>query len=123
VPDSDTAAGEFVALLTNDTDPDAAPLTPGTKLMATVLVEPAAMVAGKLNPVALNTPPVKLAAETNTDPVPVLESVTVWLAVLPTSTLPNDRLVGDTLNNCVAIIVIVADAVFVVSATLFAVTV
>lgn len=77
VPDSDTVAGEFVALLTNETDPENGPLIAGANLIVTVLVAPAAIVAGKVNPVVLNTPPVKFAAETVTDPVPVLESVTV----------------------------------------------
>jgi hypothetical protein len=92
-------------------------------LIVTGFVAPAAIVVGKLSPVALKTPPAKLAAVTVTDPVPVFESVTVWLAVFPIKMLPNEMLVGATLNSWVAVTVTVAEAVFVVSATLFAVTV
>jgi hypothetical protein len=90
--------------------------------MVTGLVAPAAIVVGRPKPVVLNTPPVKLAAVTVTDPVPVFESVTVWLAVFPIKMLPNEMLVGETLNSWDAVTVTVATAVLVVSATLFAVT-
>jgi hypothetical protein len=123
VPDSDTAAGEFVALLTNETDPEKGPLMAGVNAIVTVLVPPAAIVIGNVNPVALNTPPVMLAAETVTDPVPVFESVTFWLAVLEVRMLPKAILVGETLSSCVAVTVTVAEAVLVISTTLFAVTV
>ena len=93
--------------------------------MFTDLLPPAAIVNGNVNPAALNAPPVKLAAEIVTDPVPVFESVTVWLAVFVVRTLPNAILVGETLSSCVTgpVTVTVADADLVVSATLFAVTV
>jgi hypothetical protein len=123
VPDSVTLAGEFVALLTNDAEPEAGPLTPGAKLIATVFVPPAAIVSGKLSPDALKTPPVKLAAVTVTELPPVFVSVTFWLAVFPSSTLPKEMLVGETESNRLVETATVAEAVFVVSAALFAVTV
>jgi hypothetical protein len=110
-------------LLTNDTEPDAGPLTAGANSIVTVFVAPAAMVTGKVSPVALNTPPVKLAAETVTEPPPVLVSVTFWLEVLPVRTLPKDKLAGEADSDRFADTVTVAEAVFVVSAALFAVTV
>jgi hypothetical protein len=124
VPDNATVAGEFVALLTNETDPEARPLTPGMKLIVTFFDEPAAIVAGRFKPVELKTPPVKLAAVTVTDPVPELESVTARPDVIPKRTLPKDRVAGDALRSCVTVAatLTVADALFVVSATLFAVT-
>jgi hypothetical protein len=125
VPDSDTVAGEFVALLTNETDPENGPLIAGAKLIATVLVAPAAIVTGSVRPVALNTPPVKLAAESVTDPLPVLDNITFWLAVLVLRMLPKAMLVGDTLNSWVTVVetVTVAEADLVASATLLAMTV
>jgi hypothetical protein len=91
--------------------------------MATVCVAPAAIVTGKVSPVALNTPPVKLAAVTVTEPPPVLVSVTFWLEVLPVRTFPKAKLVGETDSDKFAGTVTIAEAVFVVSAALFAVTV
>jgi hypothetical protein len=113
----------LVALLTNETDPENGPLIDGANTIVTAFVAPAAIDAGNVRPVALKTPPVKLAAETVTDPVPVLERVTFWVAVLDVRTLPKAMLVGDALSSCVALTVTVAEADLVVSATLFAVTV
>ena len=91
--------------------------------MPTLLLLPAAIVNGSVRPGAVKTPPVKFAAVTLTDPVPVLVNVTDRLEVLPLSTLPKARLFEETLNDCEPVTVIVAEAVLVVSATLFAVTV
>jgi hypothetical protein len=92
--------------------------------MDTDLVAPAATVMGKVNPVAKNTPPEKFDAVTVTDPVPVLESVTPKLDAFPSKTLPNDKVFGETLRSCVTVAetLTVADALFVGSATLVAVT-
>jgi hypothetical protein len=108
VPLSVTTAGEFVALLTNETLPENGPLVSGAKTMLTVRVPPAAIVSGRARDVE-NTPPVKLAADTLTDVLPVLDSVTFWLAVLPTRTLPKAMLVGDALSSRVGGAVAVPD--------------
>lgn len=108
LPESETAAGELVALLTNETEPENGPLVSGAKVTLTVLVVPAAMVIGKLT-VALKTPPVKLAAETETDELPVLERVIACVELFPTSTLPNATLVGDALSNSVEGVVAAPD--------------
>jgi hypothetical protein len=77
VPDSVAVAGEFVAVLTKDTDPFAGPLAAGANLRVTCLFVPAAIVTGNVRPVTLKPEPVTFAALTVTDPVPVLDSVTV----------------------------------------------
>lgn len=75
-PDKVAVAGEFVAVLINETDPDAVPLALGANVRVTGRVVPAGIVAGKVNPVTLNPVPVTFAAESDTEPVPVLDRVT-----------------------------------------------
>jgi hypothetical protein len=108
VPLSDTTAGEFDALLTKETLPENGPLVSGANTILTLRVAPAAIVTGRERLVE-NTPPVKFAAETLTELLPVFDRVTVWLAVLPTRTLPKFTLVGDALSNCVGGAVAVPD--------------
>lgn len=96
-PDNATVAGEFVALLTNDIDPEKGPLVSGVKLTFTVFVAPAATVNGRAT-VELKTPPVRFAADTETELLPVLDKVTVWLDVFPTNTFPNATLDGDAFS-------------------------
>lgn len=113
VPDPErlAVAGEFVAVLTNETEPDAAPLWLDVKVKVTGRVLPAAIVAGSVKPVTLKSEPLTFAAETFTDPVPVFESVTVCVVLLPTTTLPKETLVGETLNKNVGGLVAVPDNV------------
>jgi hypothetical protein len=82
-PERDMVVGEFVALLTNETVPAAAPLVWGANAMVTFCVLPAATVSGRLTPLRLNPIPVKFAAETDTDAVPVFDNVSVLLVELP----------------------------------------
>ena len=109
VPDNETVAGEFVALLTNETVPEALPLVCGVNVIVTFWLAPAAIVIGRVVPVRLNPDPVKLATDTLTDDVPVFESFTVWLDVFPISTLPNATVVGDALSKYVGAAVAVPD--------------
>jgi hypothetical protein len=88
----------LVALLTNDTDPANGPLVSGANAIGTVRLAPAAIVSGRLT-FELNLAPVKFADDTVTEEFPVLERVTFWEALLPTSTLPKARLVGDRFNS------------------------
>ena len=111
VPDRVTVAGEFVAVLTNDTEPLAAPLPPGVKVTVACLFAPAVIVVGSVRPLTVKPDPVTFAALTVTDPVPVFESVTVLLELPPTRTLPNERLVGEALSRNVAAAVAVPDRV------------
>lgn len=98
VPDSVIVAGEFVAVLTNETVPENGPLMSGAKMMLTLCVAPAAIVNGKLR-LAPNTPPVKFAADRVTDESPVFERVTVRTRLLPTRTLPKFTLAGDAVSR------------------------
>ena len=109
VPDRDAVAGEFVAVLTKDTVPLAAPLVPGVNVRVTCFVVPAAIESGNVSPVALNPDPVTFAAETATEPVPVFESITVCVVLNPTTTLPKETLVGAALRRNVAAVVAVPD--------------
>jgi hypothetical protein len=111
VPDRDAVAGEFVAVLTKETVPLAAPLVPGVNVRVTCFVVPAAIATGNVRPVTLNPDPVTFAAETVTEPVPVLVRVTVCVVLNPTTTLPKETLVGDALNEKVAAVVAVPDKV------------
>lgn len=100
VPESDTKAGELVALLTNETEPEYGPLVSGLKTTFTDIDAPAEIVIGKATE-ALKAPPVKFADEIETDVLPVFESVIAWVELFPTSTFPNGTLLGDALNTSV----------------------
>jgi hypothetical protein len=125
-PLSATVAGELLALLTNDTVSDAAPLLAGANTTFAVLLAPAASVNGKVTPLTLNPDPdpSMLADETVTAELPVLLSVTAWLADPPTSTDPNATEVGEADKSTVAtaLMVTFARALDLGSATLVATT-
>jgi len=123
-PLSATVAGEFVALLTNETLPEAVPLLEGEKVKLAFLLAAAARVNGKVSPLTPNPEPVKLAEETVTDELPVLLSVTAWLADAPTVTDPNETEVGEADKSTVtgALMVMSARALDLGSATLVATT-
>ena len=67
----------------------------------TFWLAPAAIVSGSVVPVKPKPDPVKFAAETLTEDVPVLESLTVCVDVFPTKMLPKETVVGDALNKYV----------------------
>ncbi len=67
--------------------------------MLTERLAPAAMVKGKVSPVTLNPAPDVVTEKTVTLEFPVLFSVAVMVAVLLTSTLPNERLAGEALSR------------------------
>lgn len=123
-PLSATVAGEFVALLTNETLPEAVPLLEGAKVKLALLLAAAASVNGKVSPVTPNPEPVKLAEETVTDELPVLLRFTVWLPDCPTTTDPNETEVGEADRSTVtgALMVTFARALDLGSATLVATT-
>jgi hypothetical protein len=58
-----------------------------------VLLWPTARVVDGLPPVTLNPAPVTVACEMSTVAVPVFVTVTFWVALPPTATLPNVTLV------------------------------
>lgn len=109
MPERVTVAGEFVALLTNETEPEMAPLVLGVYVSVTCLLAPALMVRGRLNPVTLKSDPTTLAADTVTEPVPLFVKVVVFVVLFPITTLPNARLVGDALNRKVGVAVAVPE--------------
>ena len=67
--------------------------------MLTARFAPAAMAKGNVSPLTLNPAPVVLAEKTVTLELPVFDKVLVSVALLPTRTLPNARLVGDALSK------------------------
>jgi len=77
VPESETRAGELVAVLTTETLPEALPVTVGAKVAVKLVLWPAVRVRGSERPLMLNPVPVTVACETVTLPVPLLVRVTV----------------------------------------------
>jgi hypothetical protein len=61
VPERETVAGEFVALLTTEMLPVTLPVVEGAKLTLKVAVWPAVKVRGNVSPVRLNPVPLRLA--------------------------------------------------------------
>lgn len=99
MPLSAITVGEFVALLAKDADPVTVPAVVGANVTLTARFAPAAMVKGKVRPVTLNPAPVVVTEKTVTLELPVLLRVADCVAELPTSTLPNERLVGDAVST------------------------
>lgn len=93
------------------TDPEKVPLPVGAYEIETCFFPPGVIVDGNTRPLTLNPVPVKFAAETVTEVVPVLLNVTDRLELLPINTLPNARLVGEALSRAVAVDVDVPDNV------------
>jgi hypothetical protein len=93
LPVREIVVGEFVALLTTETDPVSAPDAVGVKTTLNVALAPAAMVSGTVTPVVLKPVPEAVILETFTLELPVLVSVTVCVLLLPTFTFPKLRLV------------------------------
>ncbi len=77
VPDSETTAGELVAVLTTETLPEKLPVTVGAKVAVKLVLWPAVRVRGSESPLMLNPAPVAVACETVTLPVPLLVRVRV----------------------------------------------
>ena len=92
----DTTVGEFVALLTKEADPLMLPLLCGAKRILTCWLCPAGIVTGNVGAVTLEPDPLAVAEETVTAELPVAVTTTFLVALFPTSTLPNDRLFGET---------------------------
>src|SRR5882672_211406 len=85
----DPAASETMPRL-----PLTAPAAVGANFTLNVTVWLGVRVVGKASPVTENPAPVTFACEMVTFAPPVLVSVSDRLALLPTCTLPKDRLVG-----------------------------
>ena len=98
VPLRDRVVGELLVLLTKVTEPVTLPLAWGAKLTLTCWVPPAAIVTGKMGDRTVNSAPVALAEKTVTLEFPVFVRVAFLLLLLPTATLPNESVNGETVS-------------------------
>lgn len=98
VPDTVMVAGELLALLTKETDPEIAPEAAGANVTLAVMLAPAATVVPALTPLTLMPAPEMLTAEIVAVALPELVKVTALLELLFTTTLPKARLVTDGFN-------------------------
>lgn len=95
MPVREIAAGEFVALLTTVTLPERLPVEVGAKVTLKEVDCPAARLKGSVIPVVLNPAPFSPICEMETLEVPVLDIVTLFMALDPVATLPKLSDVGD----------------------------
>jgi hypothetical protein len=101
VPDKETVAGEFVALLDTDTLPLTLPAAVGSNVTFSVAVWLGASVVPGLTPVVLNAAPVGVTFAIVTFEFPLLVNVTLKVLPLAIGTLPKLKLVGLTPSNWV----------------------
>jgi hypothetical protein len=95
VPESATTSGEFVALLTTVTLPARLPAIAGANVTLKEVDWPAARLSGRVIPLVLNPVPVALTCEMETLEFPVLEIVTLCVALVPVVRLPKLSDAGD----------------------------
>jgi hypothetical protein len=95
VPESATTSGEFVALLTTVTLPARLPAEAGANVTVKEVDWPAARLSGRVIPLVLNPVPVAPTCEMETLEFPVLEIVTLWVALVPVVRLPKLSDVGE----------------------------
>src|SRR5450631_3885683 len=87
MPESVMESGEFAALLTTETLPVMLPAAAGAKVAVKVAVCPAARMTPE-TPVALKPAPETVTFEIVTLEFPAFVSVTAWVLLLDTFTLP-----------------------------------
>ena len=92
---SEIASGELLALLETVTLPERLADLVGANVTPKEVDCPAARVIGSAKLLALNPVPLTLICETDTLELPVFDSVTVCVPVLPVVTLPKLSEVGD----------------------------
>ena len=95
VPLSEIVAGELVALLTTATLPARLPAEAGANVTLKEVDWPAARFSGSVIPLVLYPVPAALTCEMETLEFPVLEIVTLCVALVPVVRLPKLRAVGD----------------------------
>ena len=93
VPESAMLIGELVALLVTETAPEKVAADAGVNVTASVAVWPAPTICPAATPVAANPAPVTLTVPIVIVELPPFVSTTFCAPLLPTATLPNDRLV------------------------------
>jgi hypothetical protein len=94
VPDKETVAGEFVALLVTLTLPVTLPAVVGANTTFSVADWFGDKLVPALTPLALNPAPEGVTPEIVTFEFPLLVKVTLIVLLLPSFTLPKLRLVG-----------------------------
>ncbi len=92
VPDIEITIGEFVALLVTVMLPAAFPAAEGSNVALKVAVCPADKINPWTAPLALNPAPATTTFEIVTLEFPELVSITFWVLVLETLTLPKAKL-------------------------------
>jgi len=102
VPDRESKAGEFVALLVTLTLPDALPATVGAKRTFSVAVSLGVSIVPAVTPLALNPVPEGVTLEMVTLEFPLLVKVTLNVLLLPSFTFPKLKPVGLAPSNWVA---------------------
>jgi hypothetical protein len=95
VPLSEIVAGELVALLTTVTLPARLPAEAGVNVTLKEVDWPAARFSGSVIPLVLNPVPVALTCEMEMLEFPVLEIVTLCVALVPVVRLPKLSDAGD----------------------------
>ena len=100
-PVREIVAGEFVALLTTVTLPERLPVEVGAKVTLKDVDCPGARLKGSAIPVVLNPAPFSPICEMETLEVPLLEIVTLFMALDPVATLPKLSDVGDAESSSV----------------------
>jgi len=111
VPDPlNESAGEFEALLTKESVPEAVPVACGVNVTVNCALLPAGIVTGKDSPLRVNSALLMLADVTVTL-APVALSVAGRFALVPTTTLPNAKLAG-VVANCPAAVPVPDSAMF-----------
>ena len=88
VPESATTSGEFVALLTTVRLPARLPAEAGANAILKEVDWPATRLSGSAIPLVLNPVPLALTCEMETLEFPVLEIVTLCVALVPVVKLP-----------------------------------
>ena len=95
VPLSEIVAGELVALLTTVTLPARLPAEAGANVTLKEVDWPAARFSGSVIPLVVKPAPVALTCEMETLEFPVLEIVTLCVALVPVVRLPKLSDAGD----------------------------
>lgn len=95
MPLREIVVGEVGRFVATEMLPDALPSEVGEKTALKVMLLPGASVCAA-KPVTLKPVPVTLSDETTKFPVPVFFSVTTWVPVVPSGTLPKLTLEGVT---------------------------
>jgi hypothetical protein len=95
IPLREIVAGELLALLTTVTLPERLPIEVGAKMTLKDVDCPAARLKGNVIPVVLKPAPIALICEMETLEFPVLEMVTLCVALEPVARLPKFSEAGD----------------------------